>query len=667
MSARRHIDHLPLRVLGFKDIPAIPVELDQVPGTLLRLGLRAEQTKQSTQGLSNVYTLGGVTAPAYPFLFGESSPSEPATEGAKPRSLLGRLVSGAKEAVEEAAGKVEDVLKDGAERVLGALHLGRSGCEQEVVAHRADLAAEARAELERRLEASEEEVRELLRSKVADEDPRPLAATRQTALTSLSLDDPRQFSMSWTTFFDVYRHASPLLEPFAAAIEDPDEASRAFWPTIARYGLAYNLLIVEKVGTARAEQLAAKLGAAWSPELAELQAGGGLYLIDLGLFETLQPQPADGSERFTPATLTLLRQDAQTKTLTPIAVRVAGHNGSGARLFTRASASAGAWLWALQAAKVSITVYGIWLGHVYHWHIVTAAMQMTFLNTIPEKHPLQQLVAPQSQYLIPFDNVLLLLWEHIAPPTSLTSANQFVELCNTFAHGREYFDDDPTTTLRKLGIVQADFSVERPWDQYPIVGRLLAVWHAVEEYVGVFVETTWPDDAAVAADRDLQEWMRQAADKDGGNVRGLPAVDTRAALARVLTSLLYRVTAHGTGRLLSAANPGLTFVGNYPPCLQKAQIPDPAAPIDRKELLSYLPTTGTIGKMVNFYFTFSFSAPYEPFVPLDGIGTGLFFGSDPQDPRNQALLRLRERILTVMSEVGDGAPQVNQWPLNIET
>ena len=28
-----------------------------------------------------------------------------------------------------------------------------------------------------------------------------------------------------------------------------------------------------------------------------------------------------------------------------------------------------AWLYALQAAKTSITVWGIWLGHVYHWHI----------------------------------------------------------------------------------------------------------------------------------------------------------------------------------------------------------------------------------------------------------------------------------------------------------
>ena len=37
--------------------------------------------------------------------------------------------------------------------------------------------------------------------------------------------------------------------------------------------------------------------------------------------------------------------------------------------------------------RASVTVYGIWLGHVYHWHIVTAAMQMTLYNTLQSDHP----------------------------------------------------------------------------------------------------------------------------------------------------------------------------------------------------------------------------------------------------------------------------------------
>ena len=63
-------------------------------------------------------------------------------------------------------------------------------------------------------------------------------------------------------------------------------------------------------------------------------------------------------------------------------------------------------------------MWGIWLGHVYHWHIVTAAMQMTMFENLPDGHRLYPLLQPQSQSLIDFDFVLLtFLWGQIAPPT----------------------------------------------------------------------------------------------------------------------------------------------------------------------------------------------------------------------------------------------------------
>src|SRR5690606_14683283 len=140
------------------------------------------------------------------------------------------------------------------------------------------------------------------------------------------------------------------------------------------------------------------------------------------------------------------------------------------------------WLFALMAARMSVTVYGIWLGHVYHWHMVTAAMQMTMHNHLSAPNPVYQLLAPQSDYLMAFDNVLLLLWSHIAPPTSVSTAGQFLDLSNTFATGRSFFDDDPLPTLQRLGLSESDFTVTTPWDQYPLVPHLLRVWSAAEAY-----------------------------------------------------------------------------------------------------------------------------------------------------------------------------------------
>lgn len=439
---------------------------------------------------------------------------------------------------------------------------------------------------------------------------------------------------------------------------------------IAGHGFGYNLIIPERVRRGRAGALRREFGAAWSREVRRSLAAGDLYVIDMSRFETLEPQSVNGAPRFTPSTVTLLTRNRRTKSLTPVAILVSGHNGRGRRVYTRATATEGAWLYALQAAKASITLFGVWLGHVYHWHLVTAAMQMTMFNTLPTGHPIYQLLAPQSKYAIPFDNVLLHLWSQVAPPTSLHTANDFLALANDYAAGRSFFDDDPWATINQLGLRRRDFSARTPWDRYPVVQRLTTVWGLVATYVNTFVGTTYGSDAAVAADRDLQTWIATTSSSDasiGGNIRGLPEMTTRSALRRVLTSLLYRITAHGISRLNSTSNPALTFVANFPHCLQRTDIPRPRARIPTKKLLSYLPNTDAISQSVTFYFTFAFSTPYEPFIPLEGVGSELFFPGRHGDRRNQALIDLRKGLRAFIRDYQPDMPQPFQWPRNIET
>src|SRR5204863_2518234 len=180
-----------------------------------------------------------------------------------------------------------------------------------------------------------------------------------------------------------------LIPAFAWWLTDSDPATEHFWPTIANFGLAYNLLILQRVGAEQHDKYRRAFGAAWGPDTDALYAEGRLYAIDLSLFDALGRKTVDGETRFTPGTITLLEQDAQSKALLPFAIRVtAGGAGGATRIYRRGDP---AWLYALQAAKTSITVYGVWLGHVYHWHIVTAAMQMAMYNTIPADHRLRPL------------------------------------------------------------------------------------------------------------------------------------------------------------------------------------------------------------------------------------------------------------------------------------
>jgi hypothetical protein len=61
---------LPLRELGIKHIPAIPVDVAGMADTLSKLVVRVKQREQALQGLSKTFTIGGSTARAHDFLFG---------------------------------------------------------------------------------------------------------------------------------------------------------------------------------------------------------------------------------------------------------------------------------------------------------------------------------------------------------------------------------------------------------------------------------------------------------------------------------------------------------------------------------------------------------------------------------------------------------------------
>lgn len=599
------IHHLPLDWIGLENIPAVPVELDGLLDSALKLYERTREIQPAKQGLTNRYTLNATTATSLEFLYGE---------------------------------KPGDGLQGALDEVIASLKHNPAG----IVA--------------------------ALRKALTQDDPKDNVPGDLSSLQGLSLDDPKQWSMAWTNFQDIYAKSEHLVADYAATLTDADAATRCFWPTIADNGLAYNLLMLKKVGVSDLDDVRKHFAEAWPPDWESLATAGSLFAIDLRIFSSVDPATINGFQRFTPSTLTLLRQDPETKDLTPFAISVSGRDAAGGQRYVRGTATDSAWLYALQAAKTSVTVYGIWLGHVYHWHIVTASMQMAMYNNIDEDHALYKLIAPQANYLVQFDELLLLLWSSIAPPTSPSTARTFLDLMNTFAFQRNFFDDDPVNTLARNNITQADFSVNTPWDKYPVVATFLELWQATSAYIKVFVDTTYADDAAVAADKQLQAWMADAADSGEGNIHGLPEpVDSRQKLQDVLTSLIYRITAHGGSRMRPSAYPVQSFVANFPPCLQRTHIPAPTDTLSTTQLLEFLPKTGTIGEMMTFYNIFIFSEPYVPFIPKAGVSADLFFPGGPDAPRNRALIGFREAVIATIKGLEPDSPQPHQWPLNIET
>jgi hypothetical protein len=572
--------------------------------------------------------------------------------------------------------------------------------------------------------------------------------------TTYSLDAPEQFAMGWTTFDAMDTRSAGLVGEWSMSITDAAEATRQFWPTYARHYVQFGLMPMDKVTTTNGPAYKAAFGSRWTPAMDAMVSAGTLYVIDMTIFASMEP-PTSNQPRFTPSTITFLERNPVAKTFTPFLIRVANAaitqdyaNGTGV--------TASTWLYALQAAKTSITCWGIWLGHVYRLHIVTTAMQMTMFQQLPLLHPIRQVLGRQSDYTIGFDLVLLLDWS-FPPPTSMTTSIRFLQLIDRFAIGRGFFADDPGVALATQGLVAADFSqpdvsfseillaplaarfnatppaldpwsawlLARPvapppavaampaslivqlgayaggsdaplrqamtdylnlivngpslaaagfppvspsaetaallaqapplssaqvrdlnrlllqdaypteilkmdWNLYPAARYLLRLYASSAKYVGTIVDAVYPGgvpvgDALVLADAPLQAWTLASGNPLGGNVGGLPLpVDSTAKLKSVLTSLIYRITAHGIARMSPVGNPTLTFMSNFPPCFEDSRIPDPndpngdGSPLTTTQLLAFMPKTGTIGEMISFIFAFSYTEPYVPFIPVPG-------------------------------------------------
>ena len=484
--------------------------------------------------------------------------------------------------------------------------------------------------------------------------------------SAFALEDMRQFAMGWTALEDVFRRAYPRLGEFVRAATDAQAATDQFWPILSGTALPFNLLVLQRLTAGNAEPFRTRFGPAWTAEIAALLGQGRLYGIDMTIFAGLAPQDLpNGTTRSTPSTMALLAMgdDGAPR---PIATYVADpQNGTNAQVY---GPSSPAWIYSLLAVKTSLAVHGIWLGHVYTLHIVTAAMQMALWDTLPPDHILFQMLAPQSRFTIAFDFLLLAGWSRLSPPTSISDPSKFLTLCGKYAATHDFFSTDPPVMLASLGLDEPTFTApgQPPWSRYPNVARTMRLWDLTAAYVQGVIDAGYASDTDVAQDPHLAAWIAAASAPDGGNITGLPQIRTKAALVQLVTSYVFRIAFHGMGRLRSMGNPEPSFAPNMPPTLQSTRIPSADEQVSTGDLLrEFLPRTGTIGELLTFYDIFSFNAPYQPLVPSTGPETASPFDARYPGATN-ALIAFRRGIEQIVRDLEPDWVQIGQWPLNIE-
>lgn len=224
-----------------------------------------------------------------------------------------------------------------------------------------------------------------------------------------------------------------------------------------------------------------------------------------------------------------------------------------------------AFMQALMAARSAISFSLIYIGHVYHQHVIQSAATYALYNSIDPGVPFGQSSDPirilADSYFHPYFlglfNVGLYVGAYPPPIHALIDNDagplptvyEFYATAGPLPGNNSLYE----TTIEQL-LVRSGLSVSKftspggqPWDLYPSARYHLDIKNITNNFAGSFVNLTYPSDAAVASNANVQRFVQQMIDPMGGNLVKISAdnqIKTRKQLADLLSHLLSLTVVH---------------------------------------------------------------------------------------------------------------------------
>jgi arachidonate 15-lipoxygenase len=352
-------------------------------------------------------------------------------------------------------------------------------------------------------------------------------------------------------------------------------------------------------------------------DLASLRDTGRLYLLDLSILEHVPVVPG----RFLCAPMCLFYVDKRSR-LMPLAIQL-GPSPDAAPIFTPHDDP---WLWRtvkthVQCADAQVQECA---SHLLRTHLVMETVAVAMHRQLSVAHPLHQLLAPHCRFTMAIN--------HAARTKMLADGGPIAE---TMSVGREGALELCSKAWKTWSFEQYDLrgdlkarGVDDPklLPGYHYRDDALKVWDAIAEFAGAIVRKFYRNDADVLGDFELQAWVRELADPEIGNFRGL--ADSREwvlpvdKLVHIVTTMIFIATAEH-----SSTNNGqydmYAFIPNVPGAIFAAP-PTTKAPLSEQSLFDSLPRPRTAAKQIGMVHLLS-----EPTETPMGRYTPSFFAGNP--------------------------------------
>lgn len=297
------------------------------------------------------------------------------------------------------------------------------------------------------------------------------------------------------------------------------------------------------------------------------------------------------------APLVLFAVPAGGHELVPVAIQLFpnGHGGRRHRVFTPRDGLD--WLAAKCCVQAADGTVHETKSHLGLTHLVQEAFCLAMHNCLSPRHPLHRLLLPHFEGT----NTINAAADHdLTSPGGgvdtlvLPTIGGSIQLTAGAVQGLDFNADMFPRQLEARGVAQGGVIGD-----YPYRDDGLLVWRAMERFVAGYVQACYASDAEVAADAELQQFVRQVGEHDatdargrrvGGGIKGVgeggPRVETRGYLTAMLTQILWNGSAQHAAVNFAQADP-MSFAPLYP---LGAMAPAPGeGPVHEKDYLALLP------------------------------------------------------------------------------
>jgi arachidonate 15-lipoxygenase len=234
---------------------------------------------------------------------------------------------------------------------------------------------------------------------------------------------------------------------------------------------------------------------------------------------------------------------------------------------------------ALQCADITLHEMGTHLGRA---HFGLESLVVAAYRSLSHRHPLMVLLQPHFRIVLfnNFEGRELLVNEGGKVDTLMAGGRAGeLHLVRESAVTGETDDPDGSPQTRPISLdnfdLPRDLRERRATNipQYPYAEDGLAVWEAIFQYCTEYINVYYNDDHAVQNDAELQEYVRLLGAHDGARLADVPAVQTRTAVADLMTRVIY-----ASGPQHSAINfaqyEAAASASNVPLALYRALPPD---------------------------------------------------------------------------------------------